>query len=108
MSRPNFLRILLRHVPIAITALGVMVALALGWFSYQYVYRTITSAQMLALLRPSLAVELVDPERIRALNEHFQRLSALPPIDPTTVRDVFNAQPTADSPKPQAPVRPSR
>lgn len=93
MSRPNFLSILLRQIPVAMVALGVVAACALGWFSYQYIYQTITNAQMLALIRPRLVVEFVDPERIRTLDEHFQRLSTLPPIDPATVRDVFNAQP---------------
>ncbi|MBI4449725.1 hypothetical protein HY634_01585 [Candidatus Uhrbacteria bacterium] len=108
MQRPNFLRILLRQIPIIIAALGVITALALGWFSYRYIYRTITDAQMLALLRPQLAVELVDPERIRALDQHFQQLSTLPPIDPTTVRDVFSAPGAAPSSQPQATSRPSR
>lgn len=108
MQRPTLLGILLRYVPVATAAIGIAATAALGWFSYRYVYRTITTAQTSALLQAPLMTEYVDPERVRTVDAFLREIAAFPTIDPSTVRDVFSASGAAPSAQPPATSRPLR
>lgn len=105
MTNLHILRPILRYTPIAITVIGIGTAGALGWFCYQYVYQTITTAESSILLQPPLAVELIDPKRIESADAFLQKTTALPPIDPSTIRDVFRTASETLSPKPPAANR---
>ncbi|MDO8599056.1 MAG: hypothetical protein Q7S02_03020 [bacterium] len=100
MANLHILRPILRYAPIAIAVVGIGAAVALGWFCYRYIYQTITTAHASVLLQPPLVVELIDPKRIESADAFLQRTTALPPIDPSTIRDVFSAP----TPKSALPV----
>ena len=105
MPRINILRSFLRTAPIIAATIGVAAAAALGWFSYRYIYRTITTAQASSLLQPPLAVELVDPKRIEAADAFLKATAALPRLDPSTIRDVFSAQLPTTGSQPQTQLQ---
>jgi|GEM_PF-5637266 len=107
MLRVNILRPVLRYSPIAMAIIGIAAASALGWFSYRYVYRAITTAQVSSTLQLALAVELIDPKRVEAADAFFRATDALPPMDTRTIRDIFSA-PRSATPSPQLPVSAQR
>ena len=102
------LRFLVNRSPIVLVSIGVAAAAMLGWFSYQYLYQSISQTEALGTLEPPAPIEFIDQNRVEQLHTFFQNVDALPPIDPTTVRDVFSAKPQAASPKPLASSQPSR
>ncbi|MBI4434352.1 hypothetical protein HY635_00835 [Candidatus Uhrbacteria bacterium] len=95
-----FLRFLINRSPIVLMGVGVAAAAMLGWFSYQYLYQSISQTEALGTLEPPAPIEFIDQHRVEQLHAFFQNTDALPPIDPTTIRDVFSAPTLTAAPKP--------
>lgn len=93
-----FLRFLINRSPAILAVTGIAALAALGWFSYRYLYQSIAQTEELAALPPPTPIEFIDVQRVERLDAFFRTTDALPPIDPTTVRDVFSAPVTTPKP----------
>lgn len=85
-----FLRFLINRSPAILAVTGIAALAALGWFSYRYLYQSIAQTEALTALPSPTLIEFIDVQRVERLDAFFRATDTLPPIDPTTVRDVFS------------------
>jgi len=61
----------------------------LGFFVYQFIYRTIAQSDEVILLRRQVALEVVDTKTLETVLDNFQTKKELPKIDWLKVKDPF-------------------